>query len=155
MIKPIKRLIILLGLLLATIQSSPLFPAIGFAAEVTLLWNANDEADLAGYTVYQSTGSSGPPYEWIEDLYLNELSDPDNPEAIVTQLEDGEKYYFVIAAFDESSNESAVSNEICVKVDGASILDCPTKSSSNNDSNGGGGGGGGWFISALTGGFRW
>lgn len=125
-----------------TIQLSAVYVSIGIAAEVTLLWNANDEADLAGYSVYQSADSSGPPYDLIDDIALNELADPDNPEAIVTQLEDGKQYYFVVTAFDALTNESEISNEICVKVDGGVIIDCPTESSPNIDSNGGGGGGG-------------
>jgi hypothetical protein len=134
----------LFSLMLMALQLSPVHVSICTAAEVTLLWNANDEADLDGYSIYQSTDSSGPPYDWIDDMFLDELADPDKPEALVTQLEDGKKYYFVVTAFDKSSNESGISNQICVKVDGPSISDCPASSSSDSDSNGGGGGGGGW-----------
>lgn len=107
-----------------TIQLFSVFIPIGIAAEVTLLWDANGEADLAGYSLYQSTDSSGPPYELVEKLFLDEVSDPDKPEALVTQLEDGKKYFFVVTAFDESNNESSISNNICVKVNGANITDC-------------------------------
>jgi fibronectin type 3 domain-containing protein len=146
-----------LSLILMAIQLSAVYVSIGTAAEVTLLWNANDEADLDGYSIYQSTDSSGSPYDWIDDMFLDELADPDKPEAVVTQLEDGKKYYFVVTAFDKSSNESSVSNEICVKIEGSYAVDCsiedspeppedspePPEDSPKSDSGDGGGGGGG------------
>jgi hypothetical protein len=76
-----------------TIQLSSVFMPIGIAAEVTLIWDAYDEADLAGYAVYQSTDSSGPLYDLVDKLFLDELSDPDKPEALVTQLEDGKNIF--------------------------------------------------------------
>ena len=66
--------------------------------------------------------------------------DPDNPEVTVTQLEDGKKYYFVLAGFDKANNESNFSNEICAEVEGASIVDCASSSSLVSDSKNGGGG---------------
>jgi hypothetical protein len=107
-----------------TIQLFSVFIPIGIAAEITLLWDANDEADLAGYAVYQRTDSPEPPYDLVDKLFLDELFDPDKPETLVTQLEDGKKYYFTVTAFDESNNESSISNKICVKVKGANITDC-------------------------------
>jgi hypothetical protein len=56
------------------------------AAEVTLTGNANTESDLDGCSVYRSTGYKGPPYELIDDLSLDDLADPDNPEEILEQL---------------------------------------------------------------------
>ena len=143
----VKSIWFLLGFLSAVIL--PLSNS-SIAAEVSLLWDANNEADLAGYTLYQSTGFSGPPYDLIEDISLDELADPDNPEVIVTQLESGEKYYFVVAAYDKSNNESSFSNKICIQIEGSSIRDCLPAISS-----GGGGGSAGCFISTLVDGFRW
>jgi hypothetical protein len=138
--KHIKGFRFLLVLLLAMIVLFSNFISIGIAAEVVLAWDANDEADLDGYTLYRSTDSSGPPYDLIDDIYLDELADPDNPEVTVTQLEDGEKYYFVLTAFDKANNESNISDEICAKVEGTSIVDCASSSSLVSDSKIGGGG---------------
>lgn len=117
-----------------------LFPVRAFGGEVTFAWDANTEPDLGGYTLYKSTDSSGPPYDLIDDIFLDELADPDNPEITVTQLEDGVKYYFVLRAFDEANNESNFSDEICIRVEGASIVDCISKSSYVSDSKSDGGG---------------
>ena len=38
------------------------FATLTYAEDVTLIWNANTEPDLAGYKVYYKTGSSGVPY---------------------------------------------------------------------------------------------
>ena len=141
-LKHMKSLRFLVVLLLAMIVLFLNFISIGIAAEIIFAWNANDEADLEGYSLYQSTDSSGPPYDLIDDIYLDELADPDNPEVTVTQLEDGKKYYFVVTAFDKANNESNYSDVICAKVESDSIVGCASKSSLVSDSNNGGGGGG-------------
>jgi hypothetical protein len=120
-----KKILFLSALLLVINLLSHNYISIGIAAEITLLWDANDEDDLAGYAVYQSTDSPGPPYDLVDKLLLDELSDQDKPEALVTQLEDGKKYFFFVKAFDKSNNKSSFSNRICVEVEGANITDCP------------------------------
>lgn len=64
------------------------------AKELILTWNANKESDLAGYAVYQRRDFPGPPYELIDDLLLTDLTDPDNPEVIITDLVYFRKYFF-------------------------------------------------------------
>jgi len=102
--------------------------------------------------VYQSIGSKGPPYDLIDDLKLDELADPDNPEFTLTQLQEGINYHFVLTAYDEAGNESQFSNEICLKIEDSFITDCAPAIASGG---GAGGSGGGCFVSTLTGGFRW
>jgi outer membrane protein OmpA-like peptidoglycan-associated protein len=122
--KLMKKVLCFLVLVLVIILLSHNFISVGNAAEATLLWDANDEEDLAGYAVYQSIDSAGPPYDLINDIALDELVDPKNPEVIVTQLEDEKKYHFVVTAIDKTNNESQFSNEICLQVVGSSIEDC-------------------------------
>jgi hypothetical protein len=137
--KQLKILLLFLGLLLTFGLPFPNFLSISIAAEVTIIWNANSEYDLDGYSVYQGTGSKGPPYQWIDDLSLDELADPDNPEIMLTQLVEDISYYVVVTAFDKAGNESNFSKALCVKIENSSIIDCAPA----GISGGGGGGSGG------------
>jgi hypothetical protein len=134
--KQLKFLPFLLGLLLTPGLPFPNCFSTSIAAEITFAWNPNSESDLDGYSVYQSIGSKGPPYELIGELYLDELADPDNPEVTLTQLQEDVNYYFVVTAYDKAGNESQFSNEICLKIEDSSIIDCAPAIAS-----GGGGGG--------------
>jgi len=98
----------LLLLLLALLGFS-LFAAVGTANAGSLLasWDANMESDLAGYKVYYGKVSGN--YTHIQDVgnvtsYLAE------------NLDDGERYYFVITAYDLVGNESDFSDEISAVV---------------------------------------
>ncbi len=137
--KQLKFLPFLLGLLLTPGLPFPNCFSTSIAAEVTFAWNPNFEPDLDGYAVYQSTGSSGAPYELIDELYLDELANPDNPEVTLTRLQEDVNYYFVLTAYDKAGNESQYSNEICLKIEDSSIIDCAPAI----DSGGGGGSSGG------------
>jgi hypothetical protein len=48
------------------------------AYDVVLAWDPNAESDLAGYKIYSSEGSPGPPYDLIDTYSLDDI-DPDNP----------------------------------------------------------------------------
>ena len=139
------------------------------AATVTLGWDANDEPDLEGYVVYRNTGSPGPPYQYSDEVPEEELDDPLHPETTLTDLQEGNKYYIALTAYNTEDVESGFSNNICVEVvDGVvepcsqSIVSSASPSSSSaltssgssggsdggGSSGGGGGGGGVCFISA-------
>ena len=150
--KKLKTLLFLGGVLIAFNFPFPNLILSSIAAEVTIVWNPNFESDLDGYSVYQRAGAKGPPYEWVDDIFLDELADPDHPEIILTQLKEDINYYMVVTAYDKAGNESGFSNEICFKIENSSILDCTTKSISGSDSNGGGGSG--CMISTLADGFH-
>jgi len=137
-----KRLRFLSGLLFVIILLFPSFIPYGISEEVTITWNPNSEPDLDGYSVYRRSGSSGPPYDWVSDVYLDELPDPDNPEVTMTNLKEDNNYYIAITAFDEAGNESNYSKEICVKIEESAIIDCTPESKSDGGGGGGGGGGG-------------
>ena len=99
----------------------------GYAADITLKWAPNTEPDLAGYKIYYKKGFSGAPYDGVDidqspspilltiadpdDPYY---VDPDNPEFLLTGLDDNEDYFLVVTAYDneEPYNESGFSNEV-------------------------------------------
>ena len=101
---------ILLGLLLCF-----LFVDMANAKTVgnTLKWDANIEADLAGYRIYQGTISGGP-YTKIGEVIIPtttyNVSVTENADKITT-------FYFVVTAFDTTNLESDYSNQVSVVVD--------------------------------------
>lgn len=103
------------------------------AYDVVLAWDPNAESDLAGYKLYGSEGSPGPPYVLFDTYSLNDI-DPDNPAGQISDLEDSTQYYFVVSAYDFEGFESDYSNEVCV----AGGIAC----ASDTGSGSGGGGGG-------------
>ena len=116
--------------------ASVLFASSAAASEpidITLAWDANKEV-VAGYGVYVRHGEPGPPYEYLGDVYVSELADPNNPMVTLTELGTDAVYYFAVTAFDNEGDESRHSKQLCVEVQGRSIAVC--------DSGGGGGGGG-------------
>ena len=113
-------LLVCIGLILCSAMSAD-------ALDVTLQWDANKETDLAGYRVYYRAGASGSgvltnydgtganegdsPIEML--LAEDENADPDIVEFTVSNLSDGQTYFFVVTAYDneDPSNESGPSNE--------------------------------------------
>ena len=77
------------------------------AAEVTLAWDANTEADLAGYKIYYGSASR---------VYENTITVDLTPQKVVTDLADG-LVFFAVTAFDDQGNESGFSNEVSVDID--------------------------------------
>jgi hypothetical protein len=73
---------------------------------VTLTWAANGEPDLAGYKIYVGTASgtysvSGSPF-LTGRVASYTLSD----------LPNGQTYFFAISAYDNAGNESLLSAEV-------------------------------------------
>lgn len=66
---------------------------------VEILWNENWEDDLAAYGIYKSTAELGP-YDHITDVPASQLS------YVVTNINNGETWYYAVAAFDRAGNES-------------------------------------------------
>ncbi len=69
---------------------------------VELYWDDNYEPDLAGYNVYWSHYENGPYYV---------MSTTQNTYYIDYDVINGETYYYAVAAFDYSGNESELSRE--------------------------------------------
>jgi hypothetical protein len=131
------------------------FTAAVSAADVTLAWNPNSEADLLGYGIYYQNNPPNQPYLLFSYVTLAELADPSNPAMTVTGLDTGVLYQFAVTAFDTSDNESGFSSPVCVETSNAKVaVPCPT--GTGGGSNGGGsgssgGGSGGCFIRAVFG----
>ncbi len=80
------------------------------AAGVTLTWDSNYEADLAGYKVYYGTSSGE--YGTPKIMPLASLQDVTNPGCAVTDLDGAKTWYFVVTAYDTEGLESDYSNEV-------------------------------------------
>lgn len=90
---------------------------------VTFQWDTNDEADLAGYRLWQATVSGG--YDQTQPPAFEVLvSDPafdhtgDTCQWTLTDVSDG-TYFWVMTAFDDEApeNESGFSNEVTATTD--------------------------------------
>ncbi len=103
------------------------FQISSYADDITLKWAPNTEPDLAGYKIYYKRDFSGPPYNGVDidqgtsPIYLTiddpndpYYVDPDNPEFLLTGLDENDDYFLVLTAFDyeERYNESGFSNEV-------------------------------------------
>lgn len=90
-----------------------LFPVFCFAtSNVTFEWDANSEADLAGYRLYQSAASGNYIYgqgNEVLDIAAGTVTGTIN-------VTDG-TYFWVLTAYDTDGNESDPSNEVTRKLD--------------------------------------
>ncbi|HYA85600.1 MAG TPA: hypothetical protein VEI57_00840 [Nitrospirota bacterium] len=82
-------------------------PGVG---RVFLSWQENKESDLAGYHVYRSR-RHGRDYDRLTDRLLLRTTYLDE------SVKEGNTYYYVVTAVDQSGNESEYSNEIKVTVE--------------------------------------
>jgi len=80
-----------------------------FAGEASLSWNANGEADLAGYKVHYGTSSEN---------YGTPIDVGNVTSHTLTGLTNGATYYFALTAYDTSSNESDFSTEVSKDIPG-------------------------------------
>lgn len=85
----------------------PLFVASLLAADVRLAWNANSEADLAGYRVYQSLGTNA--FVRIASIPVMPA-----PTVLVTNIDSGVTNRFFVTAYNAAALESDPSNIVLV-----------------------------------------
>jgi hypothetical protein len=127
-----------------------------FAADTTLAWDPNSEADLAGYGAYYfRLDDPAAVYNLFGYAALGELNDPSNPTITVTGLDSGVQYQFAVTAYDASGNESSFSIPVCAEVGTVNVaIACPSSvdggGSGGGSGGGGGGGGGGCFIRSIS-----
>jgi hypothetical protein len=102
----------------------------GYAMDVTLAWDADNDTDLAGYLVYYGTVSGA--YTPSSSDYATHYSvdggqswtdvtgpppitvGPDVTEIRLTGLNDGKNYFFALKAFNSAGLKSPYSTEISV-----------------------------------------
>lgn len=92
-----------LGTLIATGLLVGLDPRAATAASVSLMWDQNGEADLAGYKVHVGT---------LSRTYAQSIDVGHVTTFTVSNLADGETYFFAVTAYDIMANESSFSNEV-------------------------------------------
>jgi hypothetical protein len=92
------------------------------AAEITLAWDANDEATLTGYRVYYGTRSR---------VYHSSIDVGNATSCAVSNLKNGTVYFFAATAVDSYGLESDYSNEVTVAFgpDGTPSVPGPSGSS--------------------------
>lgn len=80
-----------------------------------LKWNANAEANLAGYKIYYGpsprTGDC-PPDGYPEKIDVGKTDTPANPRYIIKDLEEGKTYYFSVTSYNDKNIESCFSAEV-------------------------------------------
>ena len=89
---------------------------VGYAASVSLTWDANTEQDLAGYKVYQRIL---PSTEYGSPVFSGWPSNPSAPQTTITNLAEGSSYGFITTAFDSAGNESSPSTEETITIGGS------------------------------------
>ncbi len=124
-----------------------LFISAGFAeASVTVFWDqttTNSDGsvctDLAGYRLYYDTDGAGAPYNGTGltegdspiSVTVTSLSDPANPEFVLSGLTADVTYHLAVTSYDTSGNESGYSNEVTV-TETAAVNHAPTASAGSD-----------------------
>ena len=83
------------------------FPTWAGAADTTITWDANSEPYLAGYNVYQADRMGNLTGAWVKVA-----SGVTEVTYVVTGLDSGNNYAWLVTAVDNSGNESFVSNMV-------------------------------------------
>lgn len=76
------------------------------AADITLQWDANTETDLAGYRVYQGTGSNPATFTRVQETAAT--------TATIKELDSSKAHSFAVTAYNSAGMESAYSNVVVI-----------------------------------------
>lgn len=90
-----------------------IIPLRAVAGEITLAWDPNSEADLAGYRLYMQEGAQASGYRLLVDIPLFDI-DSEAPSFTIFDLMADTHYYFAITAYNANGDESGFSNSVCV-----------------------------------------
>ena len=88
-----------------------------YSADITMAWDSNNEADLAGYKIYYGTTSRN--YSHTEDV--GNVTD-----YTIVGLQEGVTYYFAATAYDNTGTESALSEELVYTLSNTNGNNSPT-----------------------------
>jgi len=91
-----------------------------FSADITMAWDSNNEADLAGYKIYYGTSSGN--YTHSEDV-------GNVTEYTIVDLQEGVTYFLAAKAYNYSGNESSFSEELVYTLLNTNSNNSPTKPS--------------------------
>jgi hypothetical protein len=101
--KPSVKVNLVTAILSGPLLLLALFPAPLTASTLTIAWNPNIEADLAGYIVHYGLQSRN---------YDSVINVGNVTEYTITGLEPAARYYLAVTAYDFAGNESGFSAEI-------------------------------------------
>jgi hypothetical protein len=118
---PAKSKRLLLALIIWILKFTAALAATG---EVSLTCNPNSEPDLEGYGIYFSKDVDGPPYDLYGYTQIQELADPTQPVFTVSGLEQNQRYFITLTAYNTRGQESAYALSVCLEVS-ESINECP------------------------------
>ena len=90
------------GFLGAMLLALTLCPSARSAQSASLSWDASPDLTVAGYNVYYGRASG---------VYTNMVAVGNQLSAVISGLDEGGTYYFVLTAFDALGLESIYSNE--------------------------------------------
>ena len=100
-------------------------PVAATAGSVSLMWDPNTEGDLAGYKVHVGTASR----TYSQDINVGHVT-----SFTVSNLADGQTYFFAVSAYDVMANESSFSNEVA-STTGSTVNSPPHASFTNSCSD--------------------
>jgi Fibronectin type III domain len=93
--------------LATTLSAILLLPQMAAAATVTIAWDRNPEPDIAGYRIS---------YGIVSGAYTNTVDVGNRLEYQIRGVDDGQKYYFVVQAYNTRGAVSPPSSEISANV---------------------------------------
>ena len=98
------------------------------AANFLFFWKASTDLSVTDYGIYQRIGDSD--YVKIDEVSVQDLDNPATPSYLVTDLRDGNSYWFAATSITSSGTESNLSDQTCIAVNGQ-IVEC-----TDNDEDG-------------------
>jgi hypothetical protein len=98
---------------IATAFAILLLPQMASAATVTIAWDRNPEPDIAGYRISYGT---------VSGVYTNTVDVGNRLDYQIRGVDDGQKYYFVVRAYNTGGAVSPPSSEISANIVGLTAL---------------------------------
>jgi Fibronectin type III domain len=88
-------------------------PEVRAAQSVTLAWDPNLDPTIAGYRLYYGTSSG---------VYTQQIEVGNTTATLVSNLADGQTYFFAVTAYNAAGAESTPSNEVSYTAPGSVAL---------------------------------